>query len=158
MTYGAFAAPYNYGGVQKSVQVTGWYCGACDESILEGDALQKVFLAAAALKAEVEKVLAPAEVARIRSALGLSQRKAGEILGGGPRAFQKYEAGKQTPGVPMSHLLRVLEKHPTVLKEILPRQAVNSAVAKALSGEKQAPSKKAPRKKPSRRMRSVSPD
>jgi len=27
------------------------------------------------------------------------QRRAGEVLGGGPRAFQKYESGKQTVSV-----------------------------------------------------------
>lgn len=37
-----------------------------------------------ASKAFVDEVLGPREVAKVREALGLSQRRAGELLGGGP--------------------------------------------------------------------------
>jgi len=50
--------------------------------------------------------------------VGLSQRKAGELLGGGPRAFQKYESGKQAVSVPMNNLLRLLSNDPSRLHEI----------------------------------------
>jgi HTH-type transcriptional regulator/antitoxin MqsA len=50
--------------------------------------------------------------------LGLSQRKASELLGGGPRAFQKYESGTQALSVAMSHLLRLLAKDPARLREL----------------------------------------
>jgi len=50
----------------------------------------------------------------------LSQRRAGEVLGGGPRAFQKYESGKQAVSVPMSNLLRLLARDPSRLREIAP--------------------------------------
>jgi HTH-type transcriptional regulator / antitoxin MqsA len=35
----------------------------------------------------------PGEIRRIRLKLPMSQQKAGLIIGGGPRAFQKYERG-----------------------------------------------------------------
>src|SRR5580704_767605 len=60
----------------------------------------------------------PKEVAAARERLGISQRKAGEILGGGPRAFQKYEAGKQALSVPMSRLLTLLANNPKRLREL----------------------------------------
>ncbi len=63
-------------------------------------------------------MLGPAEVAKARERLGLSQRKAGEILGGGARAFQKYESGKQAVSVPMSHLLTLLSNDPKRLREL----------------------------------------
>jgi HTH-type transcriptional regulator/antitoxin MqsA len=63
-------------------------------------------------------VLGPREVVKVREALGLSQCKAGELLGGGPRAFQKYESGEQAVSVPMSHLLRLLAHDPARLKEL----------------------------------------
>jgi HTH-type transcriptional regulator/antitoxin MqsA len=72
------------------------------------------------LKAEVDEVLGPTQVAEVREKLGLSQRKAGELLGGGPRAFQKYESGKQAVSVPMSNLLRLLDRDPRRLREIAP--------------------------------------
>ena len=42
--------------------------------------------------------LEPDEIRAIRERLGLSQVEAGELLGGGPRAFTKYEAGTIGPG------------------------------------------------------------
>lgn len=49
----------------------------------------------------------------------ISQRKAGELLGGGPRAFQKYESGAQAASAPMSNLLRLLANDPSRLREIV---------------------------------------
>ena len=46
---------------------------------------EKAFLE---LKAEVDDVFGPSDVAAVGETIGLSQRKAGEILGGGPRAFR----------------------------------------------------------------------
>jgi len=41
--------------------------------------------------------LSPDDIRRIRESLGLSQAEAGEVLGGGPRAFTKYESGTIKP-------------------------------------------------------------
>ena len=70
----------------------------------------------------------------MREALGLSQRKAGEILGGGPRAFQKYESGKQAVSVPMSHLLRLLARDPSRLKELEATKSKSAPGAKSSRG------------------------
>jgi len=45
------------------------------------------------LKARSENLPEPEEIRRIRKKLCLSQEKAGLLIGGGPRAFQKYESG-----------------------------------------------------------------
>jgi HTH-type transcriptional regulator/antitoxin MqsA len=71
------------------------------------------------LRAQVEGVLGPKEVAAIRERLELSQRRAGEILGGGPRAFQKDESGEQKASAPMANLLRLLARDPRRLDELL---------------------------------------
>lgn len=108
----------SYKGKSRTVRTLAWWCTKCDEAILAGDALigrQKAF---SELKAEVEGVLGPKAVAKIRTELGISQRKAGELLGGGPRSFQKYESGSQALSVPMSHLLRLLAKDPSRLREL----------------------------------------
>ena len=102
----------------RTIKTLGWWCTKCDEAILTGEPLVAHERAFQQLKAEVEGVLGPKEVIRARAALGLSQRKAGEILGGGPRAFQKYESGKQALSVAMSHLLRLLASDPSRLREI----------------------------------------
>lgn len=48
----------------------------------------------------------------IRQRLGLSQVQAGELLGGGPRAFSKYESGLISPSASIATLLRLLEAAP----------------------------------------------
>lgn len=92
-----------------------WWCRDCGEGILDSADSAIADRAFAALKARAEGVLPPAAVARIRKQLKLSQRKAGELLGGGLRAFQRYEAGTVTLSKPMSNLLTILERQPDLL-------------------------------------------
>ncbi len=63
-------------------------------------------------KAEEDGVLESEQVTAFRTKLGLNQRAAGKWLGGGPRSFQKYEAGTQTLRALMSNLLRLLAHDP----------------------------------------------
>ena len=120
MKFGPKVRSFRYRDLEDKVRVTGWFCESCGEGILTGEDLRKYSRALQDLKAKAEQVLPPAEVAAIREKLGLSQRKAGELLGGGPRAFQKYEAGSQTPSVPMTHLLTLLARDPRRLTELQP--------------------------------------
>ena len=62
--------------------------------------------------------ITPEEIREIRQSLGLTQAEAGEILGGGPRAFTKYEAGATKPAVSIINLLRLLEADPSVLSTL----------------------------------------
>lgn len=125
-----------YKGQKRTIKTLGWWCSQCGEGILTGEALMAHEQAFQELKAEIDQVLGPKEVADVRRTLGLSQRRAGELLGGGPRAFQKYEAGKQAVSVPMSHLLRLLAKDPARLRELAP--ATTKARSTRASGRKSA--------------------
>ena len=53
--------------------------------------------------------MSPDEIRALRKRLGLSQVEAGELLGGGPRAFAKYEAGSLRPAASLVTLLQLLE-------------------------------------------------
>lgn len=117
-----------YRGQERTIKTLGWWCTKCEEGILSGDALKAHEKAFLAFKAEVDGVLAPEEIAAAREKLGLSQRQAGEILGGGPRAFQKYESGAQAASAPMSNLLRLLANDPSRLEEITHAKAPVRAV------------------------------
>lgn len=65
-------------------------------------------------KSEAEP-MTPADIRRIRESLGLNQVEAGELLGGGIRAFQKYESGAITPAAATISLLRILDADATAL-------------------------------------------
>ena len=101
-----------YKGVSATFDMPGWYCDASGESLHGGEDLKVSDRALAKLKAEVEGLLPPAGIRRVRKKLGLTQREASEILGGGPNAFQKYESGQVLPSHAVSNLLKVLERHP----------------------------------------------
>ena len=55
------------------------------------------------------------EIVAIRESLGLTQAQAGKLLGGGPSAYAKYEAGTVRPAAAAANLLRLLKAHPEML-------------------------------------------
>ena len=63
--------------------------------------------------------ITPGEIRSIRRSLGLTQVEAGELLGGGPRGFNKYEAGTVKPAASVVNLLRLLEANPPMLKTLV---------------------------------------
>src|SRR5690349_2677043 len=65
-----------------------------------------------------EDELTPQRIRMMREKLGLSQVRAGEVIGGGPRAFAKYEAGKAVPTAAIANLLRVLDANPKMLRSL----------------------------------------
>ena len=76
--------------------------------------------------------LEPDEIRAIRERLGLSQVEAGELLGGGPRAFTKYEAGTIRPRASVVRLLRVLESNPEVLTSLTGRELPSASAGEVL--------------------------
>jgi HTH-type transcriptional regulator/antitoxin MqsA len=60
-------------------------------------------------------LLEPEEIRRIRRILHLSQEAAGLLIGGGPRAFQKYESGDLLPSRAASSALALLRHNPDAL-------------------------------------------
>ena len=68
------------------------------------------------------------QIARIRERLGLSQRQAGALPGGGPGSFQKYERGKDWVTGAMANSLRLLERGPSGVEalRVMRRGAVSS--------------------------------
>lgn len=59
-----------------------------------------------------EQDMTPDRIRAIRERLDLTQEEAGALLGGGPRAFTKYESGSMKPRAAAISLLRVLEADP----------------------------------------------
>lgn len=121
MTFKTKTEELEYKGYTTKLRTKGWWCVSCGEGILDADALKLSERAFLELKAEVDGLLSPAEVAAIRKRLRLSQRRAGDLLGGGPRAFQKYESGQVMVSAAMSNLLRLLDNDPRRIEELAAR-------------------------------------
>ena len=94
-----------YKGESITFDMPGWYCDDCEESIHTGKDMKVSDRKLNRLKALNEGLLGPEEIRRIRKKLHLSQETAGLLIGGGPRAFQKYESGDLLPSRAVSSAL-----------------------------------------------------
>jgi len=104
-----------YKGESITIDMPGWYCDSSDESIHTGRDAVVSDRALNRLKARSEGLLEPEDIRRIRKKIGLSQTAAGQMIGGGPRAFQKYESGDLLPSRAISSALRLLDHDPKAL-------------------------------------------
>jgi HTH-type transcriptional regulator / antitoxin MqsA len=117
----------NYRGESITFEMPGWYCDASDESIHTGADMKLSDRMLNRLKAKVEGLLEPEEVRRIRKKLKLTQEQAGQLIGGGPRAFQKYETGDLLPSRAISSALTLLDHAPETLAILKGRQERNGS-------------------------------
>ena len=124
-----------YKGETAQVEMPGWYCPDCGESIHTGDDLKQADRALNRLKARQEKLLEPQEIRRIRKKLGLTQVAAGTLIGGGPRAFQKYESGDLLPSRAVVSALKLLDDNPKGI-EVLGCLPVQTTRVGRASGQK----------------------
>ena len=77
-----------YRGQSLTYQQPGWYCGACGDGILEGADNEVHDAALHELMARVKgSPISPLMIRAAREAVGVSQREAGKLFGGGPTAF-----------------------------------------------------------------------
>ena len=104
-----------YEGMTVTIDMPGWYSSGSSESVRTGADMQASDRALNRLKARAKGLLNPAEIRRIRKRLGLTQEAAGKLIGGGPRTFQKYEAGDLLPSRAVSSALRLLDHDPGAL-------------------------------------------
>ena len=112
--------PYAYKGETTLIPaVTADFCPACDESITGLAETERVMREMQAFNKQVNAVIVdPGFIVSVRKKLDLGQREAGEIFGGGVNAFSRYENGKTKPPLALVKLLKVLDRHPDLLKEV----------------------------------------
>ncbi len=107
-------------------EVDGWHCPACGEVEFAAPEDASRFFAAAQA-AQRESLQAQARSIRaIRKRLGLTQKQAAELLGGGVNAFSEYERGVTRPSKAAVVLLKLLDLHPELLKETLRIRALRN--------------------------------
>jgi len=112
--------PYTYKGETTNIpSVTGDFCPACGESILDAAESARVSSLMLEFNKQVNAATVDPEfIASVRKKLALDQREAAAIFGGGVNAFSRYENGKTRPPLALVKLLRVLDRHPDLLAEI----------------------------------------
>jgi len=112
--------PYTYKGESTIIPaVTGDFCPACDESILNVVESRRTMNLMLEFNRQVNaSIVDPGFIASVRKKLALDQREAAEIFGGGVNAFSRYENGKTKPPLALVKLLKILDRHPDLLNEV----------------------------------------
>ncbi len=128
MVRGVRPMTITYGGHSAAFDMPGWYCGADGESVHSGGDMKVSDHELNRLKARVDGLLLPEDVLRIRKRLGLTQEGAGQLIGGGPNAFQKHEGGEVLASHAIAGALVLLDHDPTGLA-VLKQRATSGQAA-----------------------------
>jgi HTH-type transcriptional regulator/antitoxin MqsA len=107
-----------YKGHELVVDLPGYYPEGAGESVHVGSDMAAADEALRTLKEKVDGLPSPATIRRIRDKLRLSQRAAGVLFRVGPNDFDKYERNLAEPSGPMILLLKLLDKHPELIREL----------------------------------------
>jgi len=112
--------PYTYKGETTVIAaVTGDFCPACAESVLDAAESNRVMREMRAFSKRVNAAAVdPDFITDVRKKLDLDQREAAEIFGGGINAFSRYENGKTQPPLALIKLFKLLDRHPELLSEV----------------------------------------
>jgi HTH-type transcriptional regulator/antitoxin MqsA len=110
----------DYAGLKATVEgLSGWRCNSCGEVEFDNESARRYATAGDELVLR-ERERQSKEIRRIRRKLGLSQIAAARLTGGGHNAFSRYERGEAMPMPAVINLFRLLDKHPQLLKDLIP--------------------------------------
>lgn len=109
--------PFEWQGKETMLEVRGDACPLCGEIILNEENAARVEEQMKTFKDGAASEY-PAFIKSVRGKLGLTQKEAGELFGGGVNGFSRYELGKASPPTSLVALFRLLDKHPALLEEI----------------------------------------
>ena len=99
--------------------LSGWRCASCGEVEFDEESARRYGQAGDDLVLGARRHEAE-EIRRIRKKLRLSQVEASRLTGGGHNAFSRYERGEAVPMPSVLNLLKLLDLHPELLKELQP--------------------------------------
>lgn len=97
--------------------LAGWFCPECSDGVFD-DASSQRYAEASDRLVMLARKRCREEVRRIRRKLGLTQKEAAAMFGGGINAFSRYERGEIEPSTATMQLLHLLDKHPELLNEL----------------------------------------
>lgn len=118
MTFRGETFEISHRGLKAQVTgLAGWRCRSCGEVVFNKISAKR-YAAAGDQMVLAVRTEERAEIRRIRRKLGLTQADAAKIMGGGHNAFSRYERGEAAPLPAVMNLLRLLDRHPELLREL----------------------------------------
>jgi HTH-type transcriptional regulator/antitoxin MqsA len=130
--------PHTYEGRTHVIKkVSGLFCPACGEVELDSNSEdgERFSREERAFVKKINRKLAEAAfIAQARKKLGLTQREAGQLFGGGHSGFSRYESGRTAPPVGLVALLDILDSHPELLDEVRAEAAAEAVPGRRRRG------------------------
>ncbi len=119
LVHGVHAVSYAYKGRSASFQLEGDKCPSCGEIVLAKAECAVLDRLMDAFERSVNTELYdPSFILAVRKKLGLNQKEAGALFGGGANAFSRYELGKAKPPQTLLQLFRLLDNDPSRIHEL----------------------------------------
>lgn len=118
LKHGRKQTAFEYRGRVLDFEQVGAWCDRCGEGVMTGTEAEATEPLIDQFIATVDKEEA-AELAHIRKRLKLTQKQAAQITGGGHNAFSRYERGEAKALPAVIKLMRLLDRHPELLKEVV---------------------------------------
>ncbi len=100
-------------------------CNGCQEEFVGDDTMRSSTRRIRDFHREVDGFLTSTKIKEIRMKLGYTQDNLGRVLGGGVKAFARYENGDVTQSKSMDNLLRILDAKPEAITVLDPTTAKN---------------------------------
>jgi len=101
-----------------------YVCSRCREEFLDHSLIRPHEQKIRDWQRTIDGLLSAEEIRQLRTGLGLTQEEFSLLLGGGRKAFARYETGAVRQSVAMDNLLRAVQKHPSLLLEFAKARGV----------------------------------
>lgn len=107
---------FQYQGHSKTIEdYRSIECQKCGEVFATEESLKRSEPVLRDLQRMADHLLTSSQIRQVRESLGYTQDDFGMLLGGGKKAFARYERGTVTQARSMDNLLRVLKAYPEAL-------------------------------------------
>lgn len=110
--------PQTYKNVTRDINLYYSECDCCGSVSATSDQIRLNKREMIRFEKDVDGLLSSKEIKAIRTSLELTVRLAGELFGGGPVAFSKYENDDLVQSLPMDAALRLAQSNPNSIIDL----------------------------------------
>jgi HTH-type transcriptional regulator / antitoxin MqsA len=110
---------FEYKGSRIPVEkYTLYKCEVCGEAVADPESRSRGVAIIRDAQRKIDGFLTSQEMRAIRKSFGMTQDRFGDLLGGGEKAFARYEKGRVMQSLAMDNLLRVLRDYPAAIETV----------------------------------------
>jgi len=119
LTKNSYADDFEHNGSSLHVEgLESCVCDTCGSNPILKEQIRYNHRLIVDARRRADGLLTGSEIRLLRNHLGLTQKDASELFGGGANAFSKYERGDVVQSVAMDRLLRIVGDHRELLDEL----------------------------------------